>query len=720
MAGATLVLLFKLPGTAALQHAAQLTTLTARLAAAVDAPGPRNEVPGAEAGAIDRTLQALRTELERADIGLPALDAFESRWRATRVLLKDAAAGAAAQPMLVAQAAAAQALTAHAGATLEERQRSLQLWLKGLVGMLALMLALPIVLGWRRQLRLRNSLQHFSSELGSGAWQDAVRTLREDRLGAPSTFDALATGIEGALGESERRWQALADLSADWYWESDTRHALSWLTGSAPMVNVQGWQASDLIGRRRDQISFYEAPAEGWEHFHAQLDRRVAFRDLEFRVADRLHRHWIWVSISGRPRFDADGQWQGYEGVGRDITERRTAHERLVASEQRWSMMAGLASDWYWQTDIEHRMLPLSPELSRRFGEHADRFAGMTRWQAFREALPPAQWDEHRADLEARLPFRALQYEIEMPPGQFVWVSISGMPRFDGSGRFLGYHGVGRDVSMRKQAERLLLRHNEELKRAVTERTRELEQVNLDLEAFARQLAHELRTPIGHVQGLAHLLEARARDRLDDEDRHLLTLQVQAARNMRDTLDALMQLAHSTMQPMPMEPVDVSALAHAVLAELPPLKRQEPIAWEIQPGLQASAAPGALRIVLANLLGNAAKFTRHRPGPTVRLSGSSDRDGRLRLRVEDNGAGFDPAQAGRLFKPFHRLHTGEDFHGTGIGLTIVQRIVERHGGRVSASGEVGHGARFEFTLTALTASTTTSSGAAPSKAALTS
>jgi signal transduction histidine kinase len=167
---------------------------------------------------------------------------------------------------------------------------------------------------------------------------------------------------------------------------------------------------------------------------------------------------------------------------------------------------------------------------------------------------------------------------------------------------------------------------------------------------------------------------------------------------MRETVDALMQLAHSAVQPMPLEPVDVSALAVQVLADLPRLPRRAEVEWHIEPGLEALAAPAALRIVLSNLLGNAAKFTRDVERPRVRLSGHHDPDGRLRIVVQDNGAGFDAAQAGRLFVPFNRLHGGEDFQGTGIGLSIVQRIVERHGGRVAAHGESGLGARFEFTL----------------------
>lgn len=573
------------------------------------------------------------------------------------------------------------------------------------LALLMTLLLLPAHLLGRQRQRVRRTLRRFSDELDPRNWRQAVRQLREDRLGAPSAFDALASGVEGVLGESERRWQALADLSADWYWETDRQHRFSWLSGAAPQALAPGMEAAALLGRRLDQIGWFRAPEQGWAALQARMTRLEPFRDVEIQVGQVGVRRWI--SISGRPRHDAQDAVIGYEGVGRDITERRLAHERLLASEQRWSMMTRLAADWYWQTDVEHRLLPLSAEQQQRLGaDLAERMQGRTRWDAHRESLSAEQWAEHRADLDARRPFRSLQFEIDTGGGRWLWISLSGLPRFDGDGRFVGYHGVGRDITARQQAQALLLRHNEALQRAVDERTRDLQQMNLDLDAFARQLAHELRTPIGHVQGLAQLLAERGTTRLLAEDQELLQMQVQAAQRMRETVDALLALARSTLQTMPLQTVDLSALAHEVVAELPALERRAPLRWDIQLDMQVQANPAALKIVLLNLMGNAAKFTRNSAAPRARVGLRADREAArgaegataLRVIVQDNGVGFDNARAAQLFKPFSRLHARDDYAGSGIGLSIVQRIVERHGGRVEAHAEVGRGASFEFTL----------------------
>ena len=574
------------------------------------------------------------------------------------------------------------------------------------VALLTPALLLPAHLLGRQRQRMRNTLRRFSDDLDPRNWRHAVQRLREDRLGAPSAFDALASGVEGVLGESERRWQALADLSADWYWESDRQQRLSWLSGGAPQALAPGLDEAALLGRRFDQIGLFRAPEQGWPALLTRMARHEPFRDVEIQVGAPAGVA-RWISISGRPRRNAQGAAIGYEGVGRDITERRQAHDKLLASEQRWSTMARLAADWYWQTDAEHRLLPLSAEQQQRIGaELAERIEGRTRWEAHRDALTPEQWAEHRADLDARRPFRSLQLEVGAGDGRWMWISLSGLPRFDGSGRFLGYHGVGRDITSRQQAQALLLRHNEALQRAVDERTRDLQQMNLDLDAFARQLAHELRTPIGHVQGLAQMLADRGAARLLAEDQELLQLQVQAAQRMRETLDALLALARSTLQPMPVEAVDLSALAHEVAAELPALPRQAALRWHIQHGMQVHANPAALKIVLLNLMGNAAKFTRDGAAPRARVGLRAEGDTVVRIVVQDNGVGFDPQRAGQLFKPFSRLHARDDYGGSGIGLSIVQRIVERHGGRVQASAEVARGACFEFTLPCSTANAT--------------
>jgi PAS domain S-box-containing protein len=512
----------------------------------------------------------------------------------------------------------------------------------------------------------------------------------------PSRFDRGAREVELALGERERRWQARMKLSADWHWETDERLRFTWVSQDLASLGKLGVQPADLLGRRMDMVPLFQPPAGGWAPLLERVSQHKSLRDVLIEV-HRRGRSPVWVTLTGRPHLDDEGRFTGYEGVGRDVTEQRLAHERLLESERRHAMMADLAADWFWQTDVEHRLEEVGPVARQLLGERADQAIGHTRWGTFADGASESEWAAHRADLDAHRPFRGFEFAIRSGQRTLRWVSISGLPRFDAEGRFVGYHGVGRDITLKKRAERLLLTRNEQLERLVTERTAELEQTNRDLEAFSRQLAHELRTPIGQVVGLADLLKSSAWERLTEGEREWLRLSGQAARDMSHTVTALLELARSSSTALLLEPVDLSALAESVIADLPWIERRAPLQWEVEPGLAAHCSAALARVVLTNLLGNAAKFTRDVDAPRVEIGRAlDDPSGPGAFFVQDNGAGFDAARATTLFQPFVRLHRSEQFQGTGLGLSIVRRIIERHGGSVGASGEPGRGARFVF------------------------
>ncbi|MCW5657922.1 MAG: PAS domain S-box protein [Burkholderiaceae bacterium] len=600
-----------------------------------------------------------------------------------------------------------------AGPGLDERART-QLFIVLFPSALAFGALISLVLVQRRARKLAaDTLRRTARELQRGAWRQAVERMRETPPAEPSAFGDLANQVEGVMGEQERRWQARVELSQEWYWESDERHRLSSLSAEAPMVKPADRALGDVLGRRHDELGFVHPPIGGWAAFNQMLDRQESFRELEFEVDGLGGRARGWMSLSGRPRYHRDGRFSGYEGVGHDITVHKESFRRLQASEQRYAVLAGLSADWYWITDAEHRFMQPNEEQRRRLGQLAEVAEGRTRWELYPQALTEAQWRAHRADMDAGRPFHALEFQIVRNDGTALWVSVSGAPRFDENGRFLGYHGVGRDITLRKKAEQMLVQHNRQLQSAVAARTRELEFANRDLEAFARHLAHELRTPIGHVQGLAELLRRRLAEHGGSEVNELLDLQVRATQEMLTTLEALLALARSSSEAIERAPVDLSRLAEEVINTLPPVERVAPVRWQIEPGLTAWASESQMRIVLANLLGNAAKFTRRTPDAVVALCSVLGPNGQLVFQVRDNGAGFDAARASRLFQPFHRLHDDHEFQGTGIGLTIVQRIVQRHGGAIRAIGDLGQGACFEFSLGSREAANSTIAGTLP-------
>jgi len=259
-----------------------------------------------------------------------------------------------------------------------------------------------------------------------------------------------------------------------------------------------------------------------------------------------------------------------------------------------------------------------------------------------------------------------------------------------------------RDVTERKRADDQLRRLSAELEVRVRERTAQLEATMGELEAFSYSVSHDLRAPLRAIHGFARILEQQPGDGLPPDAVHSLQRVKAGAKTMGTLIDELLKLSRLGRQPLVHTTVDLSALAHEIVAELrADLDPERDVDVSIQQGLRVTGDEQLLRIALVNLLDNAFKFTRHTTNARVEISGRREGEN-LSVQVRDNGAGFDPKYADRLFRPFLRLHSESEFAGTGLGLATVQRVIHRHAGNITAAATVDRGASFSFTLPAAT------------------
>lgn len=248
-------------------------------------------------------------------------------------------------------------------------------------------------------------------------------------------------------------------------------------------------------------------------------------------------------------------------------------------------------------------------------------------------------------------------------------------------------------VARLEESNRLAAHEIVERKRAEAE----LQQSNRELESFSYSVAHDLRTPLRAMSGFAEVLQEDYGERLEPEAKSYLTRIADAAATMSQLIDALLGLARLTRKELRREDVDLSQLAEATAESLRANHPERSVAVEVEPGMRARGDAQLLRSLLDNLVTNAWKFTEKTEHAQIAV-GISDASSGPVYFVKDNGAGFDMAHASKLFAPFQRLHAANEYPGTGIGLATVQRIVERHGGRVWAEGAVAAGASFFFTL----------------------
>lgn len=403
------------------------------------------------------------------------------------------------------------------------------------------------------------------------------------------------------------------------------------------------------------------------------------------------------------PMRDALGKIDRIAAISRDVTERRRVEEELRRSRQRYQLHLENTPLAAMDLDVDFRVVSWNPAACATFGWSAEEARGREAWFIVHPEDAPAVervWHDLLANRGGR---RSTNRNVTKD-GRSILCEWYNTPLVDEAGRVIGVASLSQDVTERESAALEIRRLNAELEGRVALRTRELAAANRELaaanqelDAFCHSVSHDLRAPLRAIDGFSLALLEDYHDRLDQEGREYLRRVRAASQRMGELIDDLLQLSRVTRVQMRKDRVDLGEIARRIAAEL---RAQEPgrsVEFRIAPEIFATGDAKLLEIALRNLLGNAWKYTSRAAKATIEVGKIDDPPERI-VFVTDDGAGFDPAYAGKLFAPFQRLHGRHEFEGHGIGLATVARIAHRHGGRVWAEGQVGKGATFYFSL----------------------
>ncbi|WP_404360270.1 PAS domain S-box protein [Methylotuvimicrobium sp. KM1] len=532
------------------------------------------------------------------------------------------------------------------------------------------------------------------------------------------------------LRESETRFRTLFEQAAAGVAQIDIR------TGRFMRINRR---FCDIVGYTRNEMEHltYQSIThpEDLADDNAKTQRLLAGEIREFSMEKRyIHKkgHSVWVNLTVSPLWEQGRSPNWTVAIVIDITKRKQAEQAthaarteteqlLKESDRQRLVLLSLIEDQkaaeialkesetrYRSLANNGRVLIWSARLDKMcdyFNEPWRQFTGRTLEQewgfGWAEGVHTDDYDRcvqvYNESFDKREKF-SIVYRLRRHDGEYRWIIDDGVPRYDHKGDFVGYLGYCLDITERIEAEQEVLRLNAYLERRVSERTAELEQANKELESFSYSVSHDLRAPLRAINGFAQILARRHSNALNDEGRHYLDNVIEAGNRMSQLIEDLLEYSRTGRRAIQMSPIDLSPLLKQLSATFAERMTATQASLEI---IEPLASPiGDVTLIgqiLSNLLDNALIYRKPDIPPKITIS-SRNNNGRVIIQVTDNGIGIEPEYYDKIFQVFQRLHSEDEYPGTGIGLAIVAKSARMMGGSVEVESTPGNGSTFSVRL----------------------
>jgi PAS domain S-box-containing protein len=514
--------------------------------------------------------------------------------------------------------------------------------------------------------------------------------------------------LKRSLATSEKALRELADQKF-----ALDQHAIVAVTdvqGTITYVNdkfcaISQYSVDELIGQNHRILNSGHHPKEFFQQmYHAIANGKVWHGEIKNRAKNGS---FYWVDTTIVPTLSADGKPRQYVAIRADITERKLAERALKASFATSERALKELADQKFALD-QHAIVAVT-DVQGTITYVNDKFCAISQYSAdeligqnhriLNSGHHPKEFFQQMYHAIANGEVWHGEIKNRAQDGSFYWVDTTIVPTVSTDGKPQQYVAIRADISERKLVEEQVAKLNEDLEKRVAERTAELEAANKELESFSYSVSHDLRAPLRHIGGFSKMLVEEYGSTLDPGAQHYLDRIQAGTQKMGQLVDELLNLARVGRHALQRQLTDLNALVADVISILEPDAAGRQVSWEIAdlPAIECDAV--LTKQIFQNLLANALKFTRTRAPAVITIDCRQDaEEGPPVFTIRDNGVGFSMKYQDKLFGVFQRLHRPEDFEGTGIGLATVQRIVQKHGGRVWAEGETEKGAAFHFTL----------------------
>jgi PAS domain S-box-containing protein len=484
---------------------------------------------------------------------------------------------------------------------------------------------------------------------------------------------------------------------------TDTRGNYTYVNDN--FVRISQYNVKELIGKHTRTVNSGYHPQSFFKELWTTISAGNVWRgDIKNKTKDGSY---YWLNTHIIPFKNEKGKVLEYMAVSHDITEKIEAEEKLIdtakeveLSNERFKLAAKATNDAIWDWDIENNKM-----------YWGDGFESLFRYNLKSVKPDISTWKSHLHPDDIETVLKSLQQAIDNPTAD-QWEREYQYKKADGSyatvfdrarilrnqqGKAIKIVGAMTDITERKRHEAEIKKLNNHLEQKVAERTEELVAANKGLESFSYSVSHDLRAPLRSIDGFSKALMEDYHNQLDDDGKKYLQRIRNATHTMAELIDDMLRLSTVSRQQLKKESINLSAMANEIIYDMFYNNSQVKPEIIVMPDMKVIADKHLLKIALHNMIENAVKFSSKNEHAKITIGYKNEGD-TIIFFVQDNGIGFNMKHADKLFGAFQRIHSDSDFQGTGIGLSIVHKVIQRHGGNIWAEAEPNKGATFFFTL----------------------